>query len=391
MKEIKPLTSLRAFAAFLVFMFHYANVYSPANRGVEFCCEWVPLMRVWQQGYVGVSIFFVLSGFLITRIYFDGISSRTASLRLFFVKRVARIWPLFLVYALVQHIGLVWQGTQITSDFWVTMTMTQGFFFDLRYQGLPTAWSLTVEESFYAFAPVFFLSIAALAPGERMARPGLNFARLARLLAAILGITLVMITIGEGLTRGLHLAGWTWNGLMGNHYHLWHATLFGRIPEFAIGVFCAFLHRDGWTTRRITPHAAGWWVLVAFAGIGACMWGKSYTVYRPETFWQLTTYGLSYLLTLLTGLLILALTVGGNRVHRLLAWEPFVYLGKTSYGFYLVQITVMIAPMVWLTDRLGWARLPVLYVLANLFCAATYQWVEVPARLWIIDKWGGRR
>jgi peptidoglycan/LPS O-acetylase OafA/YrhL len=391
MKEIKPLTSLRAFAAFLVFMFHYANVYLPANRGVEFCCEWIPFPRLWQQGYVGVSIFFVLSGFLITRIYFDGIVHRTKSLRLFFVKRVARIWPLFLVYTVIQHVGLVWQGTPITSDFWVTLTMTQGFFFDLRYEGLPTAWSLTVEESFYVFAPLFFVAIAAMAPAERRDNAGHGFARILRVLLAVLGVAVVMILIGDGLTRLLRTLGWTWKGLMGNHYHLWHATLFGRMPEFAIGVFCAFLHRNGWVGRHIKSGLATALIVIAFVGIGACMWGKSYTVYRPETLYQLSTYAMSYLLTLLTGLLILALTVEGNILHRFLSWRVFVYLGKTSYGFYLVQITVMIAPMVWLTDQLGWARLPVLYVLANLFCAATYEWVEVPARRWIIKAWGGSR
>ena len=53
-----------------------------------------------------MAIFFVLSGFLITRIYFDAMVRGEVSLRLFFVKRVARIWPLFLVFAVVQHVGL---------------------------------------------------------------------------------------------------------------------------------------------------------------------------------------------------------------------------------------------------------------------------------------------
>ena len=389
MKEIKPLTSLRALAAFLVFMFHYAWVYSPANRGVDFAGEWIPLMPVWTQGYVGVSIFFVLSGFLITRIYFDGVVRGTASLRLFFVKRIARIWPLFLVYALVQHVGLVLQGTAISEDFLVTMTMTQGFFTDLRYEGLPTAWSLTVEENFYAFAPVFFLVIAALAPGERTGerRPR----RWWRLLWAISVITVVMIAVGEGLVHALRALGWTWKGLMGSNFHLFHATLFGRIPEFAIGIFCAFLHRDGWVDRHLAGRRTIWILLAAFIGIGACMWGKSLIVMRAETGPQLLTWALAYLLVLLTGLLILALTVEGNPIHRLLSARLLVYLGKTSYGFYLVQITVMIAPMVALSDRLGFLRLPVLFVLMNLFCALTYEIIEVPARRWIVARWGGGR
>ena len=391
MKEIKPLTSLRALAAFLVFMFHYAWVYSPANRGVEFAGEWIPLMPIWQQGYVGVSIFFVLSGFLITRIYFDGVVQGTASLRLFFVKRIARIWPLFLVYALIQHVGLVLQGTAISDDFLVTMTMSQGFFEQLRYSGLPTAWSLTVEENFYVFAPLIFLAIAKMAPAESHADSPWSGHRGLRLLGAIAVVTTVLIVVGESLVLLLRTLGWTWKGLLGSHFHLWHATLFGRIPEFATGIACAFLHRNGWVDRNLAGRRTVWLLAAAFLGIGACMWGKSLVVMRPDTISQLTTWGLAYLLVLLTGLFILALTLEGNPIHDLLSARLLVYLGKTSYGFYLVQITVMIAPMAALSDRLGFARLPVLFVLANVFCALTYEFIEVPARRLIIERLGARR
>ena len=271
MKEIKPLTSLRAFAAFLVFMFHYAWVYSPANRGVEFAGEWVPLMRVWQQGYVGVSMFFVLSGFLITRIYFDGVVNGRASLRLFFVKRVARIWPLFLVYAIVQHVGLAMQGQPLDAGAWVTMTMSQGFFAGLYHEGLPTAWSLTVEENFYALAPLFFLTIAALAPAERN---GASLAprRLWRVLLAIGAIAVAMVLAGEALMALVRSQGWTWRGLMANRYHLWHATLFGRMLEFSIGIFCAFLHRGGWTERHLSGRRAVWALAGAFLSLRIDAW-----------------------------------------------------------------------------------------------------------------------
>ena len=50
MQEIKPLTSLRAFAAFLVFMFHYAHVYRPRTWAWPVRGEWIPLMPIWRQG-----------------------------------------------------------------------------------------------------------------------------------------------------------------------------------------------------------------------------------------------------------------------------------------------------------------------------------------------------
>ena len=96
MKEIKPLTSLRAFAAFLVFMFHYAHVYRPENLGIPFGDEWIPLMPLWRQGQVGVSIFFVLSGFLITGILFDN-RGRAGYFSAFYGRRLVRIFPLYYV------------------------------------------------------------------------------------------------------------------------------------------------------------------------------------------------------------------------------------------------------------------------------------------------------
>ncbi len=114
--------------------------------------EWIPFMPIWKQGQIGVSIFFVLSGFLITRIYFAALLTRQVSLREYFVKRVARIWPLFLLLAVVEHVAMLARGTRPDATWAVTLTMTQGFFLDLYNRGLPTAWSLTVEDHLEAFA-----------------------------------------------------------------------------------------------------------------------------------------------------------------------------------------------------------------------------------------------
>lgn len=387
MKEIKPLTSLRAIAAFLVFMFHYAYVYSPDSRGIEFSGEWIPLLPLWRQGQVGVSIFFVLSGFLITRIYFDGIARRTVSLRVFFVKRVARIWPLFVVFALIQHTVLVIQGHSVDSGFLVTMTMVQGFFADLCHEGLPTAWSLTVEETFYVLAPVLFLVLAVLIPHQEPDRRSLSGVRFWRIVSAVGLITLVLVLLGELFVSVIARAGLDWRGFFGNRFHMWHATLLGRFPEFAVGIIAAFIHRDADLPDLLRGRRASALLAASFLGIGACMWGKDLVAAQGGVVPQAVTYFLAYLLVVLTALMILALTVSRGPLHHLLSTRLLVYLGKISYGFYLIQVTVMIAPLVALTDKLGWVRLPVLFVLTNLACVAFYALVEVPARRWIVTRW----
>ncbi len=388
MQEIKPLTSLRAFAAFLVFMFHYANVFSPANRGVEgFAGEWIPLLPLWKQGSVGVSIFFVLSGFLISRIYYDQVAGGTISLRLYFVKRIARIWPLFLVFGTIQHVWLALTDQFPGDGVWVTMTMTQGLFEQLRYTGLPTAWSLTVEETFYAVAPPLYLLISRLAP---IPAEGVRRRDGARLAFVLIGVVLGAALCGELVVRGAAAANWSWQGFMGSRYHMWHSTLFGRLPEFAIGMGAAFVHRAGVVPRLFAGRRAPGVIVAMFLGMGACMWGKTLLVDETGVAAQGGTYLLAYLLAGMSAVLILALSVRGNVIERLLSHGLLVYLGKISYGFYLIQITVMIAPLVALTDHLGFARLPVLFVLTNLFCAASYELVEKPTRRLIVARWGLR-
>jgi len=386
MKEIRPLTSLRAFAAFLVFMYHYANLFTPTARGVaSFPGEWIPLKFLWTQGQVGVSMFFVLSGFLITRIYFDSFADGRASLRLFLVKRVARIWPLFLAFAVIQHGAQLLGGGRADPTWWVTMTMTQGFFEHLRYEGLPTAWSLTIEESFYLLAPAVFAVLAAVRPPRRPAPA--DWARLALRLA---WVTVGLLALGALGHRLVVAGGWDWQGLMGSRDHVLRATLFGRFPEFAVGVLAAFVHRTGVLPARLGGARAPALVLGVAAAILAALGGKAALAGAAGAIPAAATVALTYAVAVLTGLLILGLTVEGGRLHAALGWEPFVYLGKISYGFYLIQLTVMMEPLLTLTDRLGPARLPALFLLTNLVCASFYEILERPARAWIVARWGGR-
>lgn len=88
---IKPLTSLRFFFALIVFLSHL---------------EWVPAIdasftglyeNVFSQGYLGVSFFFILSGFILTHNYKTRLLQKEISFRQFWINRIARIYPLHLI------------------------------------------------------------------------------------------------------------------------------------------------------------------------------------------------------------------------------------------------------------------------------------------------------
>jgi peptidoglycan/LPS O-acetylase OafA/YrhL len=396
MKEIRPLTTLRALAALLVFLYHYEALYVDEARAAGHAL-WDPFVPVWRSGAVGVSIFFVLSGFLITRLYYDRFAAGAVTLREYFVKRIARIWPLFLAFAFLQHAGLLLFGERPQWSWLVTCSMTQGFFWDLRYRGLPTAWSLSIEESFYAIAPLVFAALAALGVGavgasragaggagssnERLERRGW-----VRLLGTLALAAALIGGAGVWVMTFVRAKGWMPFGFMADPEHVLHATLAGRFPEFAIGMACAFLHRDGWPERALAGGRATVAALSCFGGIAVMMAVKDLAA---RTNWLALGLASSLAVAVLAGLLILALTREDQPVSWVLSHPLGVYLGKVSYGFYLIQTSLLAAPIVGLAEHMGPLRLLAEYALLNLVCAAFYELLERWARREIVRRWSG--
>ena len=385
MKEIRALTTLRALAALLVFLYHYEALYVDEAREAGRAI-WDPLVSVWRSGAVGVSIFFVLSGFLITRLYYDRFSSGAVTLREYFVKRIARIWPLFLAMAFLQHVAMAVFGERPDLSWLVTMSMTQGFFWDLRYRGLPTAWSLTIEESFYALAPLVFAVIAAIV--LRDVKRGAAFTRRnwITLLATLAGAIAAIGFAGFFVMAVVRSNGWTPFGFMADPEHVLHSTIAGRFTEFAIGMACAFLHRDRWPERALAGIRATRAALGSLAGMAVMMAVKDAAARADAPVLGLIA---SLSVALLAGLLILALTREDEPVSRVLAHPVGVYLGKVSYGFYLIQTSLLAAPLVVFAEKLGPLRLLAEYALMNGVCALFYELLERPARREIVRRWSG--
>jgi peptidoglycan/LPS O-acetylase OafA/YrhL len=138
--HLDALTSLRFVAAALVLLFHFQP------QGGAFTI-------VAGEGHIGVGIFFVLSGFLITTRYAQRFADGNVSLRLYFVRRAARILPLY--YFVLVASQLVSPGYLVFAERWPEWTLTQALFGEsLHWLVIPTSWSLTVEECFYALAPL---------------------------------------------------------------------------------------------------------------------------------------------------------------------------------------------------------------------------------------------
>ncbi|MGB4773709.1 MAG: acyltransferase [Daejeonella sp.] len=149
MKYIKQLDGLRAIAVILVIISHWIPTTNLINR--------IP------NGAIGVDIFFVLSGFLISKILFDNKNRaeelnipKSTSIKNFYVRRTLRIFPIYYLTIFILLLFSKYTGTNIQSAFVYFLTYTSNFyFFDIQgWDGMVShLWSLAVEEQFYLIWP----------------------------------------------------------------------------------------------------------------------------------------------------------------------------------------------------------------------------------------------
>lgn len=268
-------------------------------------------------GWMGVQLFFVLSGYLITRILLASRGTEGA-LRIFFLRRVLRIFPVyFLLLALMIFVvplsGIMPPGwaelaaRQQTYLWTYTINWVMPFFDE---NCLPHLWSLGVEEQFYLFWPllVLFLPITMLP----------------RLFVAL-------IVIATVVRSALFLGGDTW--MMDAGYY-WTIT---RIDALAAGGLLAWFTTPG---RNGIPRAwlAGMTVSAAVAMLAII--GITHEFASSKA-------GISLLNQTIAGLLFFGViglvTMPGpaNRVSSLLASRPMASIGRISYGIYLFHLPVI--------------------------------------------------
>lgn len=157
------LNGVRAIAAFMVIIFHIELIKS--EFGIKNLLGYVHL-----GGDLGVILFFVLSGFLITYLLlYEEELSNTISLKKFYIRRILRIWPLYFLIVLsclfiFPHISFIYEPPYNTTPLIqnrFVLTLLYLFFLSNVITGLhshinfarPT-WSVSVEEQFYLFWPI---------------------------------------------------------------------------------------------------------------------------------------------------------------------------------------------------------------------------------------------
>ena len=365
--QFPMLDTMRAVGALAVFTTH-AAFWSGAYIGHG---VWGSLLARLD---VGVAIFFVLSGFLLSRPYLAhaSVGRPLPSLGRYYWKRALRILPLYVVTALLALAFIKKNAHLGVRDWLVTLGLGNTFVDPLLPNGLTHMWSLAVEACFYVVLPLLMI-VAVGRPRSLNPR---------RVLALVL--VMVVITVWWELYGSPWAGGWT-TGQPGE----WLPAYLGW---FGIGIFLAMvelLHRRGvWarlTTRvvSLSRQPGSCWAMVAGLMLVSATPLAGPSMLGAPTPGQLLSKNVIY--GLVGGLLVLTgiFAVEGGRYSRWLSHHWARHLGFISYGFFCLHLPVLHLVM-WLTGwRLFDGRFLAIWLLAlvgSLLAAElAYRLVEGPS------------
>ncbi|MFZ6772451.1 acyltransferase family protein [Undibacterium sp. SXout7W] len=304
-------------------------------------------------GGLGVTIFFFISGFIITRLMIEEWDSTgTISIKKFYIRRFFRLMPALVVFvllslAVMMVAGVQWRWVELLSVFFYYANY-YGIFIGFSGDALPPplsiTWSLAVEEHFYMLFPFFFLTVIAIPK------------RFFLISISILLIALmwrVYLAYGVGLE---HLP----------HYRIYKATD-TRADSIVYGVCLSFLLARvpasfAWLSQKRTVLTGV--VLMLFS-----------LLYRNEEFRETFRYSIQGIaLTCLFCYLVLTPTFAS----QILSHRFFVYIGKISYSLYLYHWLVFGVITMWLPDLGLYFRIGLMLFLSFVLAHLSYRFVEQP-------------
>lgn len=326
--QLRALTGLRFLAALHVVLMHRAVQY------LDWAPEWT--RNVVAAGYTGVSLFFVLSGFVLAYTYLEPGDTQRMERRTFWAARLARVYPVYLVslvVALPSFAGLILGSngsllgpeTSPTKIALTTLTLTQAWSWTTVWQWNSPGWSLSAEAFFYFAFPFLVPPLLRCVRGRLLWAIGVLW------LLALLPPVLYLLSQGNGgiaASRAPTLMSIKFNPVL-------------RIPEFVMGVVLGklFLER---AAAQPTVHWGGW-ISEAAGGVILALLAAS-----PSLSFIVLHNGL---LAPAFGLLIFGLASGRGPLAWILSRPGLVLLGEASYALYLLH-----QPLWWWATTLSHAN-----------------------------------
>ncbi len=308
-RHFNALTGFRCLAACLVFLYHNRKYWRDSLHP--------ELVRLLNEFHIGVSLFFVLSGFLIAYTYADEPLKSGKSYLKYFSIRFVRIMPLYWLILTAYYLDPAFGKMQFSL---ITYSLFHGFSDVHNLDAISQAWSLTIEMTFYALAP--FLCLLQK-----------------KHLLYLLGFLALLFL-------GTWAAGAYWHHVNGNPnrwlyplHFIFTGTFAGRSMEFSAGMALAYYMRNN-KTKFIENFRFK--TAIGFAGIFIAAWCIG--LFQPNAFTQGSDEVGGMILQLLVLPLFVAIALAGliyeqTWLQKFFASRVMVLLGNASFAFYLVHIS----------------------------------------------------
>ena len=359
-RYIPAIDGLRAVAVIAVMLYHLGF-------------KWIP------GGFLGVDLFFVISGYVITRLLLDSIQrSGGLDLRAFYVARVRRLLPplVFMIITTTVVVGL-WAPDTMRRflgdtpfalfggmNWWLVFRHTDYFEAIGRPPLLQHTWSLGVEAQFYLLWPLILLLVLKYFGKNKI--PGA-----ALLIAAFSGIALLVVSLQVDAASASQVS------------HVYFGT-----DTHSIGLFLGAALAVSWIPQNLQETVSkkaqdfidGIGV-VGLLGIIACF------LFVDET--DPTLYKLAFPLAGIFGCAIITSIVHpASRFAPILSSKPFVWIGERSYAIYLWHwVVFQVTRPNYDLEGSKWAlyalRILIVFALADI----SLRLVELPVRTGLIDYW----
>lgn len=365
------LESLRGWAILLVALYHLDWIVLASDAQLT-GYESLPWALVYlRAGHTGVTLFFVLSAFLLARPFLRGRLPEPGAIRRFYARRALRILPLYYT-ALLIAVAL---SAERAAD-WLRAVPYALFLHawpplvTVLYPYSGVWWSLATEIQFYLVLPLL---------------PCLLYTRAGRVAGLVL-------CAGYATCYAGWVRGWIPPGSVETYLAL-HLSLLGRAWAFAAGIAAAALHeRFGARVRRaaadnalVAGGGADLGLLALLLGLGVLLFDVATLGFFPaETTWP----AWHILEGLLWAAILLAVLWLPLVLQRVFVNPLLERLGTLSYSLYLLHFPAMVGVLSWLRARgllepAGWsAGAGVASLIALGLCAGlsmlTYRWIERP-------------
>jgi peptidoglycan/LPS O-acetylase OafA/YrhL len=337
--------------------------------------------HLWPQfvagGYIGVDIFFVISGFLITSLLIrEHAEKGSINLKQFWLRRARRLLPALLVVIGLSStaalmIGgdvLVGIGRQIIgaltfSNNWVEIQAGTNYFSLGSPHLFTNFWSLAVEEQFYAFWPLIILTVLVVPSLIRRYKIGLTLSVMLSLGSAVLMAVLVNPT---DPTRAYYGTDTHAFGLMiGAGLAFWGNARY----QSALG-------------RGVKNPSAGFRHVAALKVAAGASLGLLFiaSVFLSQSL-SLTYSGGLYAVSLLTAVVILCAVSTNGLLRKVLEYQPLRFIGERSYGIYLWHWPIFILLHYWIGPALNQTFAALATIILTVSCAiVSYRYIEKPIR-----------